>query len=67
MLNEIVRWMSERKTDRRTADRKKAQFPIAWLRGDEHVAGVGTEISINGLMFATKTPPPAGSFNVLLD
>lgn len=67
MLNEIVRWVSERKNDRRTADRKKAQFAMAWYRGDEAVAGVGTEISINGLAFATKVTPPEASFNVVAD
>jgi hypothetical protein len=67
MLNEIVRWMSERKNDRRTADRKKVQFAVNWQRGNESVAGVGTEISLNGLAFATKTAPPTPSFNVAID
>src|SRR5471032_3356558 len=67
MLNEIVRWMSDRKTDRRTADRKKVQFSVAWVRGEEMIAGIGTEISLNGMAFATKTAPPTPSFNVLFD
>lgn len=67
MLNEIVRWMSDRKTDRRTADRKKVQFSIAWIRGEEMVPGVGTEISLNGLAFATKVAPTTPSFNVIFD
>jgi len=67
MLNEIFRWMSDRKTDRRTADRKRIQFAIGWLRGDETVSGVGMEISLNGLAFATKTKPSTPSFNVVMD
>jgi hypothetical protein len=67
MLNEIVRWMSERKNDRRTADRKKTQFALNWLRGNESIAGFGTEISLNGLAFATKIAPPTPSFNVIID
>lgn len=67
MLNEIARWMSDRKTDRRTADRKKLQFTVNWQRGNELVPGIGTEISLNGLAFATKTSPPATSFNAVID
>lgn len=67
MLNEIARWMAERKIDRRTADRKKIQFSVGWMRGSETVPGIGTEISLNGLAFATKTSPPTASFNVLID
>jgi hypothetical protein len=67
MLNEIVRWMSDRKTDRRTADRKKVQFSVAWIRGEEMIPGIGTEISLNGMAFATKIAPPTPAFNVLFD
>jgi len=67
MLNEIVRWMSDRKTDRRTADRKKVQFSVAWIRGEEMIPGIGTEISLNGMAFATKISPPTPAFNVLFD
>jgi hypothetical protein len=67
MLNEIFRWMSDRKTDRRTSDRKKVQFAMAWLRNEEPVPGVGVEISLNGLLFATKTKPETPSYNVLMD
>jgi len=66
MLNELFRWMSDKKTDRRASDRKRVQFPIGVVRGDEIVSGVGTEISLNGLFFATKIKPPA-SFNVVMD
>jgi len=66
MLNEIVRWMSDRKTDRRTADRKKVQFALGWMRGEETVSGVGTEISLNGLLFATKSAPKTPSFNIVM-
>jgi len=67
MLNELFRWMSDKKTDRRMTDRKRVQFPIGLIRGDEIVSGVGTEISLNGLFFATKTKPPTPSFNVVMD
>jgi hypothetical protein len=67
MLNELFRWMSDKKTDRRATERKRVQFPIGMIRGDEIVSGVGTEISLNGLFFATKTKPPTPSFNVVMD
>ncbi len=67
MLNELFRWMADKKTDRRASDRKRVQFPIGLIRGDEIVSGVGTEISLNGLFFATKTKPPTPSFNVVMD
>jgi len=66
MLNELFRWMADKK-DRRTTDRKRVQFPIGLVRGDEIVSGVGTEISLNGLLFATKSKPPTPSFNVVMD
>jgi hypothetical protein len=59
--------MADKKTDRRATDRRRVQFPIGLIRGDEVVSGVGTEISLNGLFFATKTKPPAPSFNVVMD
>ncbi len=67
MLNELFRWMSDKKTDRRDTERKRVQFPIGMIRGDEIVSGVGTEISLNGLLFATKKKPPSPSFNVVMD
>ncbi|GAC1407911.1 MAG: hypothetical protein NVSMB64_15390 [Candidatus Velthaea sp.] len=67
MLNEIVRWMSERRSDRRTADRKRLQFSVGWLKGDEAVPGIGTEISLNGMLFATKRAPGVPSFNVVIE
>jgi len=67
MLNELFRWMSDKKTDRRASDRKRVQFPVGQIRGDEIVSGIGTEISLNGLFFATKSKPPTPSFNVVMD
>jgi len=66
MLNELFRWMADKK-DRRATDRKRVQFPIGLIRGDEILSGVGTEISLNGLFFASKSKPTTTSFNVMMD
>ncbi|GAC1534146.1 MAG: hypothetical protein NVS2B17_02770 [Candidatus Velthaea sp.] len=67
MLNEFARWISERTSDRRTANRKKTTFGVGWMRGEDAVPGIGMEISLNGMLFATQRAPDVPSFNVILD
>ena len=46
------------KADRRTADRTRRRYPIAWLRGGALVPALGLEISEKGVLFATREAPP---------
>ena len=41
MLNEFVKRLGAHKANRRTADRVRKRFPVAWLRGGEPVPGQG--------------------------
>jgi hypothetical protein len=67
LLNELVKRLWAQKPDRRGADRVRAKFGIAWLRGTELVPAHGIEISEKGLLLATKEPPPGPQLEVALD
>jgi hypothetical protein len=67
MLNEFVKRLGARKANRRTADRVRRRFPIAWIRAGELVPGQGLEISEKGLLFATKEPPPGPDVDVSIE
>lgn len=43
------------------------RFNLVWLDGTEKYAGAGMEMSLNGLLFATKTPPNAPVFDIIMD
>jgi hypothetical protein len=67
MLNEFVRRLGTRKANRRTADRVRKRFPVAWLRDGELVRGIGLEISEKGVLFASKDAPPGPEVDVALE
>jgi PilZ domain-containing protein len=67
MLNEFVKRLGARKANRRTADRVRRRFPIAWVRAGELVPGQGLEISEKGVLFATKEPPPGPDVDVAIE
>jgi hypothetical protein len=68
LLNELVKRLSARKPDRRAAERVRARFGVAWLRGGtERVSAHGLEISEKGLLLATKAAPPGTELEVALD
>jgi hypothetical protein len=67
MLNEFVKRLGARKANRRTADRIRKRFPVAWLRDGELVPGQGLEISEKGVLFATKEAPPGPNVDVALE
>ena len=67
MLNEFVKRLGARKANRRTADRVRKRFPIAWLRSGELVAGQGLEISEKGVLFASKDAPAGPEVEVVLE
>jgi hypothetical protein len=55
------------KADRRTADRTRRRYPIAWLRGSALVPALGLEISEKGVLFATRDAPPGRIVDVAID
>ena len=57
MLNELVKRFAGGGSERRTTERVRKKYPMAWLRGSELVAGAGLEISDRGLLFATVSDP----------
>ena len=67
MLNELVKRLGAGKADRRTAQRIRRRYTIAWLRGSELVPGFGLEISQKGVLFATKEMPGAAKLDVAID
>ncbi len=67
MLNELVKRLSAGKPDRRTAQRVRRRFPIAWLRGGELVPALGLEISEKGVLFASREAPPGPSVDVAME
>ena len=67
MLNELVKRFGAGKPDRRSAQRVRRRYSIAWLRGSELVAGHGLEISEKGVLFATKEGPGGRIVDVALE
>ncbi len=66
MLNELVKRIS-RGSDRRTGDRHRKRFTMAWLRGTTLVPAQGLEIGEKGILFATKEAPPGSTVDVAMD
>ena len=67
MLNELVKRLSASGKDRREAERHRKKYAIAWLRGSTLVPALGLEISVKGLLFATKEAPGGKHIDVAMD
>ena len=68
MFNELTKLFNAKQKERRHSPRKKVRFNLQWVKGPaEYVPGKVTEMSLNGLLFATKVPPPDKQFDVILD
>ncbi len=68
MFNELTKLLSNKPKERRRAPRKKVRFNLQWVKGPaEYIPGRVTEMSLTGLMFATKVPPTEKQFDVILD
>jgi hypothetical protein len=68
LFNELTKLFSGQRKERRHSPRKKVRFNISWIKGpNEYMPGVGMEISLNGLLWATKTPPGAPDFDIIMD
>jgi len=67
VLNELVKRFSGGSAERRTVERVRRKYPIAWLHGSELVAAAGIDISERGMLFATRTAPAGSQVDVALD
>ena len=68
LFNELTKLFSGERKERRHSPRKKARFNVAWVKdGKELIPGMGMEISLNGCLFATKQPPAAADFDVIME
>lgn len=68
MFNELTKLFSGQRKERRHSPRKKVRFNISWIKGpNEFMPGIGMEISLNGLLWATKTPPGTPDFDIIMD
>ena len=68
MFNSLSQLLSGKQKERRHSPRKKVKFNIAWVKnGNELVPGIGMEISLNGCLWATKTPPGVPDFDIIME
>ena len=67
MLNELVRRMTSRGSERREAERVRKRYNMAWLRGGALVPALGLEISEKGVLFATRETPPGPNVDLAID
>lgn len=68
MFNELTKLFSGKQKERRHSPRKKARFNISWVKnGTELIPGLGMEISLNGCLLATKTPPGVPEFDIIME
>ena len=68
MFNELTKLFSGKQKERRHSPRKKVRFNISWVKnGNELVPGIGMEISLNGCLLATKTPPGVPEFDIIME
>jgi hypothetical protein len=70
VFNELTKLFSAKSKERRQFPRKKVRYGIQWIKGPgEFQPGIVTDMSLNGLFFATKFPPPPTEkqFDVILD
>ena len=67
MLNELVKRLGATKADRRTANRIRKRYQMAWIKDGSPVAGTGLEISEKGLLFASRESPLGSEVDVDLE
>jgi hypothetical protein len=68
LFNELTKLFSGKQKERRHSPRKKARFNISWIKnGTELISGIGMEVSLNGLLFATLTPPGVPDFDIIME
>jgi hypothetical protein len=68
LFNELTKLFNAKEKERRHSPRKKVRFSLQWIKGPaEYIPGIVTEMSLNGLLFATKIAPPGKTFDVILD
>jgi hypothetical protein len=68
LFNELTKLFSGKQKERRHSPRKKARFNISWVKnGNELMPGIGMEISLNGLLFATKAAPGVPDFDIIME
>ena len=67
MLNELVKRFGATKADRRTANRIRKRYQMAWIKDGTPVAGTGLEISEKGLLFASRETPAGSEVDVDLE
>ncbi len=66
MFNSLSKMFSGKPKERRQFPRKKMRFEFVWLRGEEAVPGLGTELSEAGCLIATLEAPPT-DFDAIFD
>ncbi len=68
MFNELTKLLNSKPKERRASPRKKVRFNLQWIKSPaEYIPGRVTEMSLTGLMFATKIPPTDKQFDVIVD
>ena len=69
MFNELSKMFGgKQQKERRHSPRKKGRFNVSWVKnGTELVAGLGMEISLNGMLFATQNAPDAPDFDIVME
>jgi hypothetical protein len=68
LFNELTKLFSGKQKERRHSPRKKVRFNISWIKnGNELMPGIGMEISLNGLLFATKSAPGVPDFDIIME
>jgi hypothetical protein len=68
LFNELTKLFSGQKKERRHSPRKKVRFAVSWVKnGKELIPAMGMEISLNGCLIATKSPPDTPDFDVIMD
>jgi hypothetical protein len=68
LFNELTKLFGGKQKERRHSPRKKARFNISWVKnGNELIPGIGMEMSLNGLLLATKTAPGVPDFDIIME
>jgi len=68
LFNELTKLFSGQRKERRHSPRKKVRFNVSWVKGgNELIPCVGTEISLNGCLIASRTPPETPDFDVIME
>ena len=66
MFNSLSKLFGGGPKERRQFPRTKMRFEFVWLRGEQQVPGLGTELSVAGCLIATQEAPPA-DFDAIFD